>query len=534
MVPLVFLAVLARPAVTLDSLLREMASLEALARYPDYQALQATSYNRESVRWDRPGWFADSDGTGYTREESIDGKTEWVIMEHQGPGCITRMWTPYFYYDLNDHTGPNVRIYLDGEAKPVIDESLIQLVQGKGSIEPPFARPTARAGVCALPIPFAKSCKVTMTAKPFYYSVGYRAYPTGTAVRSFSTTRYRQAKAALDAASKAFDAASRFAGRSGGTIPPGAHLRVSYSRDAPGGALTGFRLEIPEARVHPDILRSLILVLRFDGEETVWCPVGDFFSCPDSLHPFRTMQRQVTEDGTLTCRWVMPFRRLAEIDLLNLSKWTVKDTLSASIEPWKWDDQTMLFHAAWQPDDIVPGTPFQDWNFVDIRGKGVYVGDSWMVLNMQPNTWWGEGDEKVYVDDAWDKGFPTQFGTGSEDYYGWAGGVLPTRQDEFSMPFGANVRVGGLDGHTLGYNVNTRTRGLDAIPFSKRLRFDMESSFGVDIRNPWNLLGYSVATFWYARPGSTSNREPEPKAAAKPVVSLADLQKRSAAIRGGQ
>ncbi len=38
------------------------------------------------------------------------------------------------------------------------------------------------------------------------------------------------------------------------------------------------------------------------------------------------------------------------------------------------------------------------------------------------------------------------FGTGTEDYYGWAGGVVPTRTDEFSSPYLSNVRVGGLDG----------------------------------------------------------------------------------------
>jgi hypothetical protein len=29
---------------------------------PDYQSLQASGYDRESVRRDQPGWFADGDG----------------------------------------------------------------------------------------------------------------------------------------------------------------------------------------------------------------------------------------------------------------------------------------------------------------------------------------------------------------------------------------------------------------------------------------------------------------------------------------
>ncbi|MCX6885136.1 MAG: DUF2961 domain-containing protein, partial [Verrucomicrobia bacterium] len=98
-----------------------------------------------------------------------------------------------------------------------------------------------------------------------------------------------------------------------------------------------------------------------------------------------------------------------------------------------------------------------------------------------------------------------------EDYYGWAGGENPTRKDEFSTPFLSNVRVGGLNQDTKGYNVCLRTRGLDAIPFKRQLVFDMESSFGVDIRHPWDLLGYTVVTYWYAKPGAIHNRPALPE-----------------------
>ena len=148
--------------------------------------------------------------------------------------------------------------------------------------------------------------------------------------------------------------------------------------------------------------------------------------------------------------------------------------------------------------------------------------------------WWGEGDEKIYVDGDYDmEKFPGIFGTGTEDYYGWAGGVNPTRTDEFNNPFLSNVRVGGLDGGTKGYNINTRIRSLDAIPFKQRLVFDMESSFGVEIRNPWNVLGYSAAVFWYATPGATDNRPLKPADATKPILTMAQLQTVSDQIRYG-
>src|SRR5690242_12861326 len=96
--------------VSMESLLKKMSDNSQLAEFPTqfYQSLESSSYNRESVSPFEKGWFADGDGMGYIRKDTMDGRTEYVIMEHRGPGCITRMWTPYFYYGLNDHTGPNV------------------------------------------------------------------------------------------------------------------------------------------------------------------------------------------------------------------------------------------------------------------------------------------------------------------------------------------------------------------------------------------------------------------------------------------
>ncbi|MBL9127066.1 MAG: DUF2961 domain-containing protein, partial [Verrucomicrobiales bacterium] len=474
--------------IGIESLLAEMTSPEDLARFPDppYASLQASSYNRESVHRDRPGWFADSDGIGFLRTETIEGRTEWVLLDHDGPGCLTRIWTPYFYYDLADHVGPNVRIYLDGSTQPVVDESLIGWVTGRSFVKPPFAVFTARAGDLYLPIPFARGCKITLSAKPFYYIVNYRAYPAGTAVTSFDRTRFEAAHAAIEAAGRALYSPP----------PPPAPARVARTERLHGGGSLSLRLpkgpsalrqltiRVPETVARPELLRSTVLELEFDGDASrVRCPLGDFFSCTDALHPYETFQRTVAADGTLTCRWVMPYRKSGRVRLTHFGEGSLEASLLAESSSWTWDERSMHFHAGWRPDDIAAGTPFQDWNFVDIRGRGVYVGDAWTVLNPQRDTWWGEGDEKIYVDAAWEKGFPTHFGTGTEDYYGWAGGLVPTRRDEFDEPFLANIRVGGVDGRTQGYNICTRTRALDAIPFSTRLRFDMESSFGTDIRN---------------------------------------------------
>jgi hypothetical protein len=185
-------ATLSAQSISFTSLLREMTDPTRMAEYPvkEYQSLQASSYNRASVSPDQPGWFADSDGGSWIRQEQIEGKTEYVVMEHTGPGCITRLWTPFFYYDFNNRKGPNIKIYLDGNPEPLINECFIELLTGKGSVMPPFASFTARAGVCFLPIPFGKSCKITMTDKAFYNIVNYRAYEKGARVKTFTMKQY--------------------------------------------------------------------------------------------------------------------------------------------------------------------------------------------------------------------------------------------------------------------------------------------------------------------------------------------------------
>ncbi|MBK7874941.1 MAG: DUF2961 domain-containing protein [Planctomycetes bacterium] len=549
-----------RAPITLPSLLAELNDPAALARWPspEYRTLQASSYHRASTHRDQAdrsdrGWFADSDGTGFVRTERVNGRDEFVLMEHDGPGALTRLWTPFFYDDFGERTGPNVRIYLDGASEPVIDEPLIALVRGEGTFRPPLATKTARAGDSYVPIPFARSCKVTMSAKPFYFTIAYRAYEPGTVVETFT-------RAGLAAAERALaETARRLADRSvprtaanghesaasGAAVPAGsarATVRAGECLEiaSPAGprALTRFELRVPDVVRDPALLRSTVLAFTFDGEESVWCPLGDFFCSADELHPFDTFARTASADGTFTCRWTMPYADSAVVRVLNLSKEGLELDLSVDTAPWTWDDRSMHFHARWRPDDVAPGTPFQDWEFLSIVGRGVFVGDALSALNVQ-GSWWGEGDEKQYVDGDWARGFPSIFGTGTEDYYGWAGGEVPSRDDEFSTPFLANVRVGGLDEHggpapgrvTNGFNVSTRARALDALPFRERFRFDLEASFGTDIRKPWNVLGYSAVAFYYAFPGARDDRPARPDRAAEPILRFDALAERARDLR---
>ncbi len=178
----------AQEQVSMQSLLREMVDRKQLVEYPEsipYKAMQASSYNRASVSPDQPGWFADSDGVFCIRtEKNRKGETEWVLMEDKGPGAITKIWAVCFYYGLDDTTGANLKIYLDGEDEPTINCNFFEFVKGESFVKPPLAMETRRAGNSYLPIPYAKSCKVTMDKKVFYNIISYRSYPQGTSVRT--------------------------------------------------------------------------------------------------------------------------------------------------------------------------------------------------------------------------------------------------------------------------------------------------------------------------------------------------------------
>lgn len=516
----------AQEQVSMQSLLREIVDRKQLVEYPEsipYKAMQASSYNRASVSPDQPGWFADSDGVFCIRtEKNREGETEWVLMEDKGPGVITKIWAVCFYYGLDDTTGANLKIYLDGEEEPTINCNFFEFVKGESFVKPPFAMETRRAGNSYLPIPYAKSCKVTMDKKVFYNIISYRSYPQGTSVRTFSMDEYNQSQILIDsvghvlergvygdlASTKNTEAYSFHK-----TLRPQEKETLLIRKKQKAIEQLVFQLD---AEDFDQALRSTVLKISFDGERTVWTPLGDFFNIGVGLKTYQMWERAVQEDGTMICRWIMPYQHIAELEIENMGKQDIQMSVTAKVMPYTWNDRSMYFHSSWRMDDPTPGFPLFDYNLVNVKGKGIYVGDQFTVLNPEEG-WWGEGDEKVYVDDDT---FPSLFGTGTEDYYGWAGGVVPNPEDEFYTPFLSNVRVAAPN--SMGYNTCTRTRVLDAIPFNRQLDFNIESS-GSN-RTSWFHLQYAVNTYWYAKPGASCNRKPLPEMASRKIMTLQELQ----------
>jgi hypothetical protein len=106
--------------------------------------------------------------------------------------------------------------------------------------------------------------------------------------------------------------------------------------------------------------------------------------------------------------------------------------------------------------------------------------------------WWGEGDEKIFVDDDV---VPSVFGTGSEDYYNYSW----SSPDIFYYPYCGQPRNDGPGNR--GFVTNFRWHILDPLPFQKHIRFYME--LYSHERTPG--LSYARMGYHYARPGASDD-----------------------------
>lgn len=506
--------------VTIESLLTDMIDRDAVARYPaqDFRLKQHSSYNRASkTPDDAKGWFMNHDynsgdrDENFIRIEEVNGHKEWVLMDHQGPGAIVRIWMPW-RNQKSAETTTLIRIYLDGAEEPIIEGNMLGLFDGTGLIPYPLAHPSLRSAVSFFPIPYARRCKVTTTERPFFFQFTFRDYAPGTPVKTFTMADYEAAKGlAKKVGETLLNPQSRRAEETLGFSHQLAAMEEK-ALDLPAGSAAVRALSVKLGDyTDPSITRSVVLKMEFDGKETVWSPVGDFFGTGIGLHPFQGWYRTVAEDGTMTCRWVMPYQKTGKVTLVNLGDKPVDVRLEVQMGDWQWDDRSLYFHAAWRGQYPVPTMPRSDWNYVTLTGRGVYVGDTLTVMN-PVEKWWGEGDEKIWVDG---EAFPSIFGTGTEDYYAYSWGGRST--DFYEHPFHAQVRCTKYDKlnrkasderNTQGYSTETRTRSLDIMPFDSSLQLDMEVWSGTNC-----AMGYGVGTYWYGDAQTTSNRKPDPEGA---------------------
>lgn len=175
----------------------------------------------------------------------------------------------------------------------------------------------------------------------------------------------------------------------------------------------------------PMMLRSLRLKMFWDGESkpAVDVPMGDFFVY--NLGKDVAFQSEFFSSGegrSFNCFIPMPFRKHARITLTNEGKETCILFYDVDFLFTNLPADAMYFHAFWSRQ--LAGKLGEDFEMLPgVNGKGRFLGVS-VGLNIDSTygqTWWGEGEVKMYIDG--DTKFPTINGTGSEDYMGSAWGL---------------------------------------------------------------------------------------------------------------
>ncbi len=508
--------------ISLESLLNEMVNRDRLSEFPSpaYTCRQFSSYDRARTKPGDKSWFSNWDRSMFVRTETNDGRTEYVMMDTDGPGAIVRFWMTFG----EDNSGKGtLRIYFDNSKTPAIEGNPFDILSRGALVGAPLSASVPdstdfemRGHNLYLPLPYFKHCKITYQSKEIkdfgaktggeavYYNIDYRTYPINTKVLTFVKSQLQACDTLIRQTQKRLKESgimptTKPSGKTiTGMIAPGTSLEVSFKN--PQSAIRQIQLNLKTKKME-QALRSTILHITFDNKTTVECPVGDFFATGYHLHTANTWYTRITADGTLSCFWVMPFKKGCTVRIENRGSQQV-ELVKGEITtgPYAWTENTMYFGSTWKQFSFLrtgemknnegDGGPF-DLNYMEMNGKGVYVGDEITLFNTV-YAWWGEGDEKVYVDN---ETFPSSIGTGSEDYYGYAW----CRPEPFtSHPFIA--QPDGSGNFNPGYTNNIRFRGLDGIPFTKHLKFDMEM---------WHwaraTIHYAPTTFWYISPGQLSN-----------------------------
>lgn len=486
------LVALAAPRVTYSQLAVDMWSLDSLCEYPApfYVTRQASSYDRASKTAGNEAWFANQDWGNFVRVDDTQGRKEHVLIDVQGPGAMVRYWSP--------NPAGITRIYVDGTA--VIEAKTADLLSGKvAPFSSPLAETTAKGWSLYCPVAFQKSLKVTVddsdgdAGGKMYYQVQWRDYDDSVVVDPFTA----QAVAADNLAQKlARRVNSRSTERTDwktASIKSGG----SFSLDLKGPAvIKALSVELPaeprdatwdDPRSWHNVLRLIRVTGEFDGEACVDAPLGDFMATPIGMRETTSLPATVTKEGRMTLYFPMPFKSTAWLRFENLGPQTVKFKVAAQTDRYQWSDRSLHFKAQWQ---CYSGKtrPMVDLSYLSAQGQGVFVGCNAGVSN-PVSDWWGEGDEKIFVDG---ESFPSTFGTGTEDYfgYGWCDQTL------FAHAYHLQSRCDGPGNK--GHTSVARWHVLDRLPFSQSFRFDMELWHWADC----NVL-YGRTAYWYAKPGGS-------------------------------
>lgn len=191
----------------------------------------------------------------------------------------------------------------------------------------------------------------------------------------------------------------------------------------------------------------------------------------------------------------MPFSKKADIRIMNYAGYEADLHVETAVSDYHWDpDRSMYLSTKWKVDHNLSSAMPRNIDYGSVDGTGRIVGAACYIMNPSNvpsayGNWWGEGDEKIYIDG---ERIPSFFGTGSEDYYNYSW----SSDNLFAFPYCGQSRVDGPA--TRGFVSDFRWHILDDIPFEESVAFYMEL-----MTHGWvDGLSYGRMTWFYVRPGA--------------------------------
>ena len=478
-------------SVTTASLLREMTDLQALAEksQPAFSVVQYSSYDHRSQFPDTPNWFGNSDGFGgepvpgfekVLKQPGADKIGEYLICDVKGPGAVVRLWTAWIE--------GTIKLYIDGQGDPVYDGPAQKFFHhtyeaiDDSEVRPEWAGSFFQNTAGYYPIPFSKSLKIIWIgdlSTLHFYHVQVRFYESGARIKSFSKGDIAANSSLMNELSLKMNHPENYLDQSLDSAQDFVvHLLPGERKAIQGLSKAGAIQRLACRMTTRDLdagLRSTLLNISFDAAPwgQVHTPVGDFFGAAPGLNPYTSLPFTVQPDGWMVSRYFMPYRDSATVQLINLGQEEVTVHLRIASQDYQWKDgNSLYFRARWRVDHGLTADPARvfDVPYLLYHGRGRMVGAAAFVMNptnvpSSYGNWWGEGDEKIFIDGDPKARF---IGTGSEDYFNYAW----SSADLFAHAYCGQPRNDGPANR--GFVTNYRWHILDNIPFNQSFDFYME------------------------------------------------------------
>ena len=500
----------APPGWDYPALLARMTDVDWLAvpPLPGERCTQSSSFDRGSLGapYASEASYANGDRGHYLSAHDEAGIRTFVMAEGTGPGVVTRIWS----------ANPQGLLHLEVDGQRVWSVPFADLCGGRVEhVGEPMAGMRSKGANCHLPIPFQRGFRLLQTVGDSYYQVNVLQLPEGSAVPSFHPRMLAEHAGVLQATRE------RMMADVPGDAVAGARITTRGDTGLLATVLPGRTVRSIRLKAGPcgdpataDRMRLLQLVVTCGAEETVRVPVADFFQGGTKWLPHRSMLYGIDADGTAWCRFPMPMPEGGTVRIEGGPPRGALDVAHSRVE-LSVDSQRglagpMLFRAGFHERRDVATRPFHDHLVLDATGTGRFVATMLLVKN-PVKAWWGEGDEKFSVDG---EAFPSTFGTGTEDYFGYAW-CCPER---FASPFHGQPQCDGPGNY--GYTANHRLHVLDAVPFQTSFRHDLE----VWHWDPAVRMDYASVACWYGMPGARSGLPPVPAPAALAFARIPDYR----------